>query len=140
MLLLLLSTVSVQAESVLMARSYQDYKVTLESVKKALEARGYSVTHEQRCDGGMKGMGYETDLYRVLFFGKADEVRHWSTAYPEMVPYLPLKIAVIAEGEQVLVVSFNPEEIGLLFPDEELKIQFSRWKNDIDSVLAEVGK
>jgi hypothetical protein len=76
----------------------------------------------------------------VLFFGKPDEVRHWSNTYPEMIPYLPLKLAVIAEADQVLVVGFNPEELAQLFTDKKLKIQFSRWKNDIESVLAEVSQ
>lgn len=130
----------VHAEKVMMARSYQSFEVTLEAVKKALESRGYTVAHEQRCDGGLKGFGYETDLYRVVFFGKPDEVRHWSNAHPEMIPYLPLKLAVIAEADQVLVVGFNPEELAQLFTDKKLKIQFSRWKNDIESVLAEVSQ
>ena len=130
----------VHAEKVMMARSYQSFEVTLEAVKKALESRGYTVAHEQRCDGGLKGFGYETDLYRVIFFGKPDEVRLWSNAHPEMIPYLPLKLAVIAEADQVLVVGFNPEELAELFTDKKLKIQFSRWKNDIESVMVEVSQ
>lgn len=128
------------AEKVMMARSYQGFEVTLEAVKNALESRGYTVAHEQRCDGGLKGFGYETDLYRVIFFGKPDEVRHWSNAHPEMIPYLPLKLAVIAEADQVLVVGFNPEELAELFTDKKLKIQFSRWKNDVESILTEVSR
>ena len=130
----------VHAEKVMMARSYLSFEVTLEAVKKALESRGYTVAHEQRCDGGLKGFGYETDLYRVIFFGKPDEVRLWSNAHPEMIPYLPLKLAVIAEADQVLVVGFNPEELAELFTDKKLKIQFSRWKNDIESVMVEVSQ
>lgn len=139
LLALLLIAGHAHAEKVMMARSYESFSVTLESVKKALESRGYTIAHEQRCDGGLKGFGYETDLYRVIFFGKAEEVRHWSKVQPEMIPYLPLKLSVIAEEDQVLVVSFNPEELGLLFTDRKLQIQFSRWKNDIESVMQEIS-
>lgn len=138
-LLLYVSAFSVaQAENMLMARSYDDFDTTLENVKKALESRGYTIAHEQKCDGGLKGFGYETDLYRVLFYGKPEEVRYWSKKNPMMVPYLPLKIAVFAEDSEVLVVSFNHEELSSLFGDRKLQIQFSRWKNDISSVMDEI--
>jgi uncharacterized protein (DUF302 family) len=127
------------AEKVMMVRSYESFDVTMDLVKKALESRGYTVAHEQLCDGGLQGFGYKTDFYRVIFFGKAEEVRRWSTEHPEMIPYLPLKIAVIAEADQVLVVSFNPEELALLFTDRKLHIQFFRWKNDIQSVMDEIS-
>lgn len=138
LLCLLLVSGHANAENVMMTRSYESFEATLQTIKKALESRGYTVAHEQRCDGGLKGFGYETDFYRVIFFGKAEEVRHWSKQQPEMIPYLPLKLAVIAEEDQVLVVSFNPEELALLFTDKELQIQFSRWKNDIDSIMHEI--
>ena len=38
------------------------------------------------------------------------------------------------------LIGFNPEELAQLFTDKKLKIQFSRWKNDIESVLAEVSQ
>lgn len=130
---------SAAAETLLMARSYETIDVVLEKANKILEGHGYTVAHEQRCDGGLKGFGYATDTYRVLFFGKPEEVRHLSKTYPELVPYLPLKMAIYAEGDEVLVISFNPEEYGVLFPrDEKLQTQFSRWKSDIDSILAAI--
>ena len=138
LLMLLVCMGQAQAEKVMMARAYDSFDVTFESVRQALEGRGYKVAHIQKCDGGLKDFGYTTDFYRVIFFGKPDEIRHWSKIEPAMIPYLPLKIAVFAEADQVLIVSFNPEELATLFTDRQLKIQFSRWKSDIESVFAEV--
>jgi len=127
------------AENILMARSYEAADVVLEKTAKILEGHGYTVAHQQRCDGGLKGFGYETDAYRVLFYGKPEEVRHLRKTYPALIPYLPLKIAIYAEGDEALAISFNPEEYGQLFPrDEALQTQFSRWKSDLDSILAEI--
>lgn len=137
-LLVLLTNSLAHAENILMARSYHDFEVVLEETKKSLESHGYTVAHEQRCDGGLKGFGYNTDFYRVLFFAKPKEVRKLSKKYPELIPYLPMKIAVFAEGDQMLVVSFNPEAYAPLFNSPELQTQFARWKNDIDSVLRDV--
>ncbi len=137
-LLLMMISVNVCAENILMARSYDSFEAVLQETKNSLEGHGYTVAHEQRCDGGLKGFGYNTDYYRVIFFGKPEEVRSLSNKYPELIPYLPLKIAVFAEGDQMLVVSFNPEVYGTMFTDPALKTQFSRWKSDIDSVLRDV--
>ncbi len=137
-LLIFMTSLAAHAENILMTRSYQSFNVVLQAAKASLEGHGYTVAHEQRCDGGLKNFGYQTDYYRVIFFGKPDEVRYLSNTYPEFIPYLPLKLAVFAEGDQMLAVSFNPEIYGRFFPQEELKIQFARWKADLDSVMADL--
>lgn len=131
---------TVNAETILMARSHEKYSVVIDKTKKTLEGHGYTVSHEQRCDGGLKKFGYNTDTYRVLFFGKPEEVRYLSKTYPALIPYLPLKLAVYAEGDDILVASFNPEAYSLFFPQKELKIQFSRWKSDLDSIFKEIRR
>ena len=139
-IMLLFVTGPVLAQTIIMARTSQPFDVVLEAAKKSLEGHGYTVSHEQRCDGGLKGLGYATDYYRVLFYGKPDEVRQLTRNYPELVPYLPLKLAVIAEEGDVLAVSFNPEEFKLFFPQEDLGIQFSRWKSDLESIMKQLRK
>lgn len=125
-------------QNLLMARSSSGFEVTIEVAKESLAAHGYTVMHEQRCDGGLKGMGYKTDFYRVLFFGKSHEVRDLSLKYPELIPFLPLKLAVYAEGDQTLVAIFNPQEMAPLFGSPEITLQFSRWKSDLVSILADI--
>ena len=136
--LFLLMMGSVQAESILMARSSNNFEVTLQEAQKSLEHHGYTVAHVQRCDTGLGDFGYKTDRYRLLFFGKGKEVRYLTEKYPTLIPYLPLKLAIYAEEEETLAVIFNPEELGKLFPQKELKIQFARWKNDLDSILEDI--
>ena len=138
--LLVLMMGSVQAENILMARSPNNFEVTLQVAQKSLEEHGYAIAHVQRCDTGLGDFGYKTDRYRLLFFGKGKEVRYLTEKYPALIPYVPLKLAIYAEEEETLAVIFNPEGLGQLFPQKELKIQFSRWKNDIDSVLADVSQ
>lgn len=129
----------VSAETILMARSHNKFDVTLEAAKKSLAEHGYTVSHIQRCDGGLKSFGFTTDPYRLLFFGKPEEVRSLTKKYPEIIPYLPLKLAVFAEGDDVLVAIFNPEELAKLFKNDELKIQFLRWKSDFVSILNDIN-
>ncbi len=137
-LLMLAASLPAGAENILMTRSYQSFDVVLQAAKDSLASHGYTVAHEQRCDGGLNHSGYQTDYYRVIFFGKPEEVRYLSQKYPELIPYLPLKLAVFAEEDQMLAVSFNPEVYGQFFTRQELKTQFARWKADLDSVLADL--
>ena len=63
------------AQNVLTVRSAQDFENSMTALKASIETHGYAVSHVQRCDRGLTGLGYETDRYRVVFFGKLDEFK-----------------------------------------------------------------
>ncbi|MCP5318246.1 MAG: hypothetical protein H6956_10030 [Chromatiaceae bacterium] len=128
------------ADNMIMARVPLRAEIVLEYVKASVEEHGYTVAHLQLCDGGMKDFGYESDFYRVVFFGKVDEVRMVSARYPELVSYLPLKIAVIAEKNETLLTVLNPEALAPFFPDEALQIQLGRWQSDLMSIFQDVRR
>lgn len=119
----------------MMARSMHNAEITMESLQEALEAYGYTIAHVQRCDGGLADFDYKTDYYRVVFFGKIEEVRKLSSQYPELIPYLPLKIAVFAEGNETVLSTFNPVDLSEYFDDPALNTQFLRWYNDISAIF-----
>ena len=139
-LLLTMTAGAAYAETILMSRSHEKYDVVLEVAKQSLADHGYTVSHVQRCDGGLKDFGYTSEPYRLLFFGKPEEVRALTDEYPQIIPYLPLKLAVFKEGDDVLAAIFNPEELDKLFRNEALKIYFMRWKNDFVSILNDIKK
>jgi uncharacterized protein (DUF302 family) len=128
------------ADNMIMARIPMHAEIVLEYVKSSVEEHGYTVAHLQLCDGGMKDFGYESDFYRVVFFGKIGEVRMISAKYPELVSYLPLKIAVVAEKDETLLTVLNPEALAPFFAEEELIIQLARWHNDLVSILEDVRR
>ncbi len=141
-LLLLLCFIGINAwaEDILMARSPHNFEHTLQNVKDSVLAHGYTIAHVQKCDGGLTGFGYKTAPYRLLFIGKGKEIRALTQKHTALIPYLPLKLAVYAEGDETIVAIFNPEKLGKLFNDPELHNQFSRWKSDFDSILDDVRK
>lgn len=137
-LLLLLGQGVARAENILMARAHGNFDVTMETAKKSLQEHGYVVAHIQRCDGGLKNFGFTSAPYRLIFFGKPDEVRTLTREYPELIPFLPLKLAIFEEDDEVLAAIFNPEELSRLFNNKQLHVQFMRWKNDFDSILSDI--
>lgn len=135
---LLTLSAAAAAQGILTVRSALGFEDSMPALKASIEAHGYTVSHVQRCDSGLQGFGYETDRYRILFFGKIDEVRDLSAAYPELIPFLPLKMALFAEGGNSIVSAINPVALGEFYPDEKLRLQFRRWENDLRSILADM--
>ncbi len=127
------------ADKMLMTRVPMKADIAIEYLKSAIEEYGYAVAHVQMCDSGMKGFGLESDVYRVVFFGKIDEVRRIVAKHPGFAAYLPLKIAVVAERGETVMSAVNPRTFDAYYPkDREMKIQFGRWRNDILDIFDEV--
>jgi len=100
-----------QADNLLMARTSLNFPEAMLKLQDSIRNHGYTVSRVQRVDIGLTKSGYTTDKYRVVFFGKADLVRRLSDEYPQLIPYLPFKIAIFAEGEETLIVAANPREL-----------------------------
>lgn len=138
-LALFLALPAAAEQGLVMVRSPLKAEQAMDVLLETIREYGYSIAHIQRCDGGMAEFDYETDFYRVVFFGKLEEVRRILAKHPEMAPYLPLKIAVVAEQQETLLSSLDPRALRPLFGnDEELTIQFARWYSDLHAVLEEV--
>jgi uncharacterized protein (DUF302 family) len=84
-------------------------------------------------------MGYTTDNYNIVFFGRLEEVRELSKTHPELIPLFPFKLAVYAEGKDTLFSVLNPAELApLLDADKALAEQLSAWEQDFRAVLNEM--
>ena len=138
--LMLTACFPLAAQNILTVRSVQQFEQAMTALQSSIETHGYTVAHVQTCDSGLKGFGYETDRYRVVFLGKFAETRQLSEKYPDLIPFLPLKIAVFAEGDQTIASVINPSSLGAFYADEDLRIQFKRWENDLRSILADLQK
>jgi len=136
--LALLAAGTARAAELAMVRSVQPFPETMLTLQQAIRAHGYVITRVQRVDVGLTRMGYKTDLYRVVFYGKPDEIRRLAQRYPDLIPYLPLKLSVFAEGGETLVVGVRPLALWSFFDHPELFDLFARWDRDLQSILDEV--
>lgn len=137
-LLILFMSSSARAENMIMLRVDQSFDNTMILMKEKLNEYGYKIAHIQKCDGGLTDSGYKTDLYKSIFFGKFEEMRNLTNSHPELIPYLPLKIAVMQEKDTILLVSLNPTILSEFFSNKELQIQFGRWESDIRAIFKEL--
>ena len=137
--LLAAASFAAHAQGLLMARSVQAFPEAMATLQRVIGEHGYTVSRVQRVDVGLTRSGFETDRYRIVFFGKLDEVRGLAQSHPELVPYLPLNIAIFAEGEQTVLVAANPQFLARLYPEAPLRPHFVAWERDLRSILEQVG-
>jgi uncharacterized protein (DUF302 family) len=137
LLLLLALNAPLQAgnDQLLMMRSLQGFPETMLALQQGIVAQGYTVSRVQRVDIGLTSSGFTTDKYRIVFFGKPEEVRQLSARYPQLIPYLPLMITLFAEGEETLLTTFDPELLTTLAPDEPFRQQAMQWRHDIIAIF-----
>lgn len=137
LLLLLAGSAPLQAgnDRLLMMRSLQGFPETMLALQGAIVAHGYTVARVQRVDIGLTGSGFATDKYRIVFFGKPEEIRRLSARHPQLIPYLPLKITLFAEQEETLLTTFDPELLTTLATDEEFRQQAMQWRRDIIAIF-----
>lgn len=139
LLLLVLSTqLYAGNDQLLMMRSTQSFPETMLSLQKAITEYGYTVSRVQRVDIGLTSSGFETDKYRIVFFGKPKEIRDLSARYPQLIPYLPLKITLFAERDETLLTTFDPGLLSSLASDDNFRQQAMRWRNDIVAIFDEL--
>jgi uncharacterized protein (DUF302 family) len=125
-------------DRLLMMRSAQSFPETMLALQRTLGEYGYTVSRVQRVDIGLTSSGFETDKYRIVFFGKPEEVRQLSEKHPQLIPYLPLKITLFAEQEETLLTTFDPGLLTALAADEEFRSQTLRWRSDIIAIFDEL--
>jgi uncharacterized protein (DUF302 family) len=133
-----LVAITAHAEELLMVRSHQKFPEAMSTLQNALDEHGYTVTRVQRVDVGLTGMGYRTDKYRVVFFGKTDEIHYLTKKYPVLIPYLPPKISIFAENEETVLVTAKPVLYEKMIHNKKDEKIFHRWQKDFQAVFDEV--
>jgi len=136
--LLLLMASSANAQDLYMVRSEMAFPETMAALQKAIREQGYVLSRVQRVDVGLKKSGFKTDRYRVVFFGKPKEIEWLADRYRDLVPYLPLKIAIFAEGEETLLLASSFQHLRSFYTQPEVGKQFDTWEADIQRILEQV--
>lgn len=123
------------AEELMMVRSPKPFVDAMAALQESLDLHGYKVMRIQRVDVGLKSRGFSTAEYRVVFFGNAAEIQALSQSHPELMPFLPLKITLFAEGDTSLAVTNSPHMLKVLYPAPDLQTHFSRWEKDVRAIM-----
>ncbi len=131
----MLLALPVHADELLIVRAERPFTDAIGDLQIAIQDHGYKVARIQRVDVGLASGGYATAEYRLVFFGKPEEMREIEDRYPELLPYLPLKIVIFAEGNSTIALSYNPTILQTFFRIGPLQTRFRRWEKDIREIL-----
>ena len=138
-MLLLLIAPAAGADELLMARVERSFPEAMNALQQSIQDHGYKVTRVQRVDIGLTSSGFKTAEYRVVFFGKREELLSLPDKYPELLAYLPLKFTIFSEGEHTLVVTNNPAVFSVFFKEARLTRTFQHWEKDVRSILDQLS-
>jgi len=133
-----LNSAALITQKMMMIRIEQPFPETMSSLQQAIKQQGYTVSRVQHVDVGLNAMGFKTDEYRVVFFAKGKQIEQLIVSHPELIPYLPLKIAIFAEGEDTLIISSNPLSFSQLYPATDLQPVFKQWSEDMQEIFKRV--
>lgn len=126
---------SAHADELMMVRMQKPFNDAMVILQDIIRAQGYQVMRVQRVDVGLQSRGFATAEYRVVFFGKPAEVQQLGQQYPDLLPYLPLKITMIAEGDSTLAITNSPQLLGEFYKAAGLQPVFKRWEKDVRGIL-----
>lgn len=136
--LALLLCMPAAADDLLMARVNRMFPEAMTLLQSAISSRGYTVTRLQQVNENLQRREFQSDMYRVVYFGKLEEIRRATAKNPNLIPFLPLNITIFAEGDQSILVAGHPQMLQEFFPDPELKALFERWEKDMVEIMDEM--
>lgn len=137
-LIALYSSAGGAEQQLFMVRSSQAFPEAMSTLQQTITKQGYSVSRIQHVDKGLTSSGFKTDTYRIVFFARVAELHQLSEQHPELIPYLPLQIAIFAEADETVLVAANPLLLAELYPATDLQPAFKRWHDDLASIFLAV--
>lgn len=123
------------ADELVMARVAQPFPEAMNNLQQTIRNHGYVVSRVQRVDVGLTASGFQTAEYRLVFFGKPEEIGQLAARHPELIPYLPLEIVIFAEGDDSIILAASPAKLAEFYPDPDLARQFSHWDGDLRAIF-----
>lgn len=130
-----LNAAPLTANQVIMVRIKGEFPEAMNQLQESIVKQGYKVARVQRVDVGLTKTGHKTDAYRLVFFGKLNEVKMLIKEFPEFAPFLPLKMVIFAEGDETLLLASDPRSLKESYPQKKLHKYFDIWAKDIRSIM-----
>ncbi|MFQ5642803.1 MAG: hypothetical protein ACE5FQ_03795 [Thiogranum sp.] len=138
LLLALLVSPLLAAQDLFMVRSQLPFPEAMSMLQHSIGESGFRISRVQRVDIGLTKSGYKTDKYRIVFFGDLDELHEVSERHPNLIPYLPLKIAIFAENGETLLLASSFKHLRPFYTSADLMQKFDRWEASIREILERV--
>ena len=137
-IMLNLFSVSSYAADVFLSGSCDDYfPESMVILRGLIEKKGYTVSRVQHVDVGLRKRGYKTGLYRVVFFGKNEEIQLLRHNYPSLIPYIPLSITIFEDGNSTGINAIDPNSLQSIYDSDDIQSLVNTWSFDMVDIFRE---
>jgi hypothetical protein len=86
-------------------------------------------------DKGLRERGYEVAKYRVVFFGRAEQMRTVRSEYPDLIPYLPLSATIFEAPGHTAVNTLAPAFLKQFYVKPVEQQMLDGWQKDLEGIL-----
>jgi uncharacterized protein (DUF302 family) len=114
-----------------------DYPEAMSSLQQAVREAGYSLAFIQPVDRGLRRVGIDAGVYRVVHIDIGAQASSVLTGHPELAAHLPLRITLYARDDKLTLSALRPT---LFAPDPEGAAGqiLRQWEDDLESIIAAV--
>jgi uncharacterized protein (DUF302 family) len=134
---LVLSCSTVAQAAPLTASRETDMREAVDRMTIAAENNGYRLVKVQAVDSALVKRGFEDPGLRILFIGNPVAMEKARTSYPPLLSMLPLRLALIVRGKEIVATSDDLESWNEMFPEPQAKHLVEEWKKDLELILTD---
>jgi uncharacterized protein (DUF302 family) len=132
-----ISQANLASEAFINAGCEIPFPEAMAGIQNIIKKQGYTVSRVQYVDKGLTERGYKTDSYRVIFFGKNENIQLVRERYPALLPFIPLSIVVIENGQTTDISTLYPEMLSEIYKTDEIKELVKLWSDDVTQIFEE---
>jgi uncharacterized protein (DUF302 family) len=134
---LVLSCSTLAQAAPLTASKETDMREAVDRMTIAAENNGYRLVKVQAVDSALVKRGFEDPGLRILFIGNPVAMEKARTSYPPLLSMLPLRLALIVRGKEIVATSDDLDSWKEMFPEPQAKRLVEEWKRDLELILAD---
>jgi uncharacterized protein (DUF302 family) len=124
----------------LAASKATDMRDAVDRITIAAENNGYHLVKVQAIDSALVKRGFQDPGVRILFIGRASAMEEAEKEYPALLGMLPLKLALIVRGTEIVAISDDLDRWKEMFPEPRAHRLIEGWQKDLMRILADFSE
>jgi uncharacterized protein (DUF302 family) len=136
-ILLVLACPALAQAAPLTASRETDMREAVDRLTIAAENNGYRLVKVQAVDSALVKRGFEDPGLRILFIGNPVAMEMTRTSYPPLLSMLPLRLALIVRGKEIVATSDDLDSWMEMFPQPQARHLIEEWKRDLELILTD---
>jgi uncharacterized protein (DUF302 family) len=124
----------------LAASKATDMRDAVDRITIAAENNGYHLVKVQAIDSALVKRGFQDPGVRILFIGRASAMEEAEKEYPPLLGMLPLKLALIVRGTEIVAISDDLDRWKEMFPEPQAHRLIEGWQKDLMQILGDFSE